>query len=104
MRKVLLGMLVLAAVLPLVSGCGQETAGQGETVYAEEFEDGAENYLDLQQSCPVCGGNPIKQKLHAELEGKRVYFDGKECVKKFKKNPSRFKRKLDRQLEDYLGG
>ena len=87
------GVLVLAVLLGAAAGCGDSSGTRGSRA-AKTFEDGAEKYDPMQMRCPVCNGTPLKPGLHAEADGKRLYFDKKECVKKFKQNSGKY-------LKDY---
>lgn len=100
-------MLVLIAGLgaALFSGCGGVgNEGRGEQVFASEIEDGAEKYDRSQYNCPVCEGQPIVGDYYAEVDGKRIYFDKKECETKFKENPDRYVGDMEsyreRQMEE----
>ena len=57
---------------------------------AYNFRDGAPKYYDEQKACPVCGGEPIKEDIHAEYQMKRIYFDKDECAQKFQESPQEY--------------
>ena len=49
-----------------------------------------------QTKCPVMG-YPINKKLHADYNGKRVYFCCESCPETFKKDPATYIKKLEDQ-------
>ena len=49
-----------------------------------------------QTTCPVMGGK-INRKLHADHDGKRVYFCCPGCFEPFKKDPAKYIKKLEDQ-------
>ncbi|SHI83602.1 YHS domain-containing protein [Halodesulfovibrio aestuarii] len=49
-----------------------------------------------QKNCPVMGGE-INKDLHADYNGKRVYFCCPACGPQFKKSPEKFVKKLEDQ-------
>lgn len=95
MRMKAVAGLMMVLGLCVAAGCGGGGGGaQQSPTQAREIQDGAEKYDPPQVSCPVCGSKPISGDYHAEVEGKRIYFDKKECEKKFKQNSEKY-------LEDY---
>ncbi|NOY80444.1 MAG: YHS domain-containing protein [Kiritimatiellaeota bacterium] len=49
-----------------------------------------------QAACPVMGGK-IDKQFYADYQGKRVYFCCADCIAAFKKDPTRYLRKLQKQ-------
>ena len=95
MMRTALFLAVLAVFLGgVIVGCGGNdyTPGEGgEPVgMAGEIDDGVQNYNDNQSQCPVCGEMGLRPNFYAEVDGKRVYFDKKECMEKFKQNTSKY--------------
>ena len=99
MKKLLMTLVIGALLSVGFVGCGDEGGGDaqasgGKTVVARRIQDGAKKFNQFQLRCPVCKGKPIKGEFHYDLEeGRqqgRVYFDKKECVEKFKQNPSKY--------------
>lgn len=96
-------MLCVACVL--IPACSEEyPKPAGEVKTADEIDDGANKYWPMQRKCPVCGGQPIQADYHAELNGKRVYFDKQECVEEFKEDKAKYEEELKQQLmQDVMG-
>ena len=95
MKNILIvAVLVTLALLSLsFVGCGQEAADSGSSdmpTMAYNFRDGAPKFYDEQKTCPVCGGEPIKEGIYATYQGKRVYFDKEECATKFEESPEQY--------------
>jgi len=97
MKKVLIGIVVLAMVGAVFVGCGGANPADKEKnkpdVPARTIKDGAEKYDPFQGQCPVCR-KPIRADYHAQVEynGKsgRIYFDKQECAETFKENPEKY--------------
>ena len=87
-------LVVCLGLFAAIVGCGDsEPEGMGEAgvpVMAWTIEDGAEKYAPQQDKCPVCGGRPIAEEFHTEVDGKRLYFDKQECVTKYEQNPDEY--------------
>jgi YHS domain-containing protein len=49
-----------------------------------------EAQTEVNNTCPVMIGQPIKKKLFVDYQGKRVYLCCRPCVKAFKKNPEKY--------------
>ncbi len=107
MKKLLTGIIVIAMVGLVASGCGGSGQGGGgeknkPDVPARTIKDGAEKYDQFQGQCPVCR-KPIRADFHAQVEydGKsgRIYFDKKECEEKFKKNPEKYMKNYRSPME-----
>lgn len=47
-----------------------------------------------QTSCPVMGG-PVNKSIHADHDGKRVYFCCGKCVDAFNQDPAKYIQKLE---------
>ena len=59
-----------------------------------------------QTTCPVMGGT-INKQYYSDYQGKRVYFCCPACIPEFKKDPSKYVKKLEDQgivLEKTPGG
>lgn len=55
-----------------------------------------------QTKCPVMGGT-VNQDIHADYNGKRIYFCCQACPGEFKKDPDKHMKKLENEgveLED----
>ena len=95
----LIFLLALSCVVFASSGCGKpQSAGDQPTTYgtARAIDDGAPKYFEAQMACPVCGRQGLVAEYHVDVDGKRVYFDRKECVEKFTQNQSEYVEKLDK--------
>jgi YHS domain-containing protein len=96
MRRVLILALYAAIGLLTVSaiGCGEkgnsDQQATGKPTMAYEFRDDAPKYYSQQRTCPVCGGQPIKEDVHVTHQGKRIYFDKEECATEFEENPEKY--------------
>lgn len=86
---------------------------QGQRVYfccpscVDKFKENPEKYIEKlkkehvrikdvrkpQETCPVMGGK-IDKSIHADYEGKRVYFCCQACVSKFEENPEKYLQKM----------
>jgi len=106
MRKVLLAGVVLALVCVGIVGCEKGgTAPQGEEIpTAVQFKDGADKYFMYQHKCPVCDGQPLSADYYVDTEKGRVYFDKQECAEQFKANKEEMLKKLEKQIDDTMGG
>ena len=82
MNTFLKSLAALAIMAMLGIGTGLATG----TAYAAE----------PQTKCPVMG-YAINKKLHADHNGKRVYFCCPSCESEFKKNPEQYIKKLEEQ-------
>jgi len=89
--RVILGGLAIGAVL--VAGCGRK-----ETAVTASHEGGGTAAVapaaKPQTTCPVMGG-AINRSIHADYEGKRVYFCCNACVSTFKADPAKYIKKLE---------
>jgi YHS domain-containing protein len=52
-----------------------------------------------QTLCPVLG-NPINPDLHADYNGKRIYFCCPPCVARFQQNPEAYLEKLNQMGQE----
>ncbi len=93
-----LGMIALSAM-----GCGKQSSGEGtksdRPTMAYDFRDGAAHYYEEQKTCPVCGGQPIKEGVYATYQGKRIYFDKEECADKFESSPQEYIQKWQERIQ-----
>jgi len=100
-----LGVLICGA---LMSGCGGDPTGgrTGDQVEtrARYITDGAPKYNPDQKQCPVCGAPDLHADQYVDVEGKRIYFDKKECVDEFQNNQSQYLPNLQGGEEDGEGG
>lgn len=106
MRKVILAGVLLALVCVGIMGCEKGgTAPQGEEIpTAVQFKDGTEKYFLYQHKCPVCGGEPISADYFADTQKGRVYFDKQECLDEFNANKEEVLKKLEKQIDETMGG
>jgi len=107
MRTMLIGTVVALLLCVGVIGCGQEDtveAKQEAPPNAASFQDDERPFYDMQMECPVCGGQPIKQELHADTDEGRVYFDKQECVDKFQQNPDQHMKKFKEKINKMMMG
>jgi len=74
-------------------GIGDRGGDKVETM-AKYIQDGVPNYNDEQKQCPICGAPGLHADQFVDVEGKRIYFDKKECVQKFKENQSAYLSKV----------
>lgn len=108
-KKLAVGAVALVLAASVFVGCGGDGNGgapgtkTGVANIAMEFDDDAKKFFPYQQKCPVDGGT-IKQEFHADVNGKRVYFDKQECVDKFKQNQDEYLPELRKQMESYMRG
>jgi len=51
--------------------------------------------LKPQTTCPVMTGQPIDKSLYVDYKGKRIYVCCAGCLKKLKKNPEKYLKKLE---------
>jgi YHS domain-containing protein len=82
-----------------VAGCGSNSGNGGEPesfLPAGNIGDGAKPMNPQQIDCPVCGQS-IDPKIHTKSEKKRVYFDSKNCLKKYTQNPDTYREKVMQQ-------
>jgi YHS domain-containing protein len=49
-----------------------------------------------QTTCPVMG-SPINKNIYTDYLGKRIYFCCNPCVQEFKKDPEKYRQKLEAQ-------
>lgn len=89
LRQTLVLGIALVFGFGLVTGCGSKSS-QRDDLRANDIDDGAEKYSSMQNKCPVCGGKPISADIHSNVNGKRVYFDKKECKEKFDANSEKY--------------
>ena len=86
--------LALAGIALILNACGEGEAGVSTETRARYILDGTPKLFRDQEKCPVCGGSPLHVDHHADVNGKRVYFDSEECVQKFKENQAEYVAKL----------
>ena len=90
--KILTVSAVLLSVICLsMMGCKKEEQPETEPASATQTEI-------AQKTCPVMGG-AIDPSIYVDHEGRRVYFCCPACVDKFKKDPEKYLKKLDEQLQ-----
>ncbi len=106
MRKVLLAGVVLALICVGMAGCEKGgTAPEGEEIStAVQIKDGADKYFMYQHKCPVCGSEPISGDYYADTEKGRIYFDKQECLDEFNSNKEEVIKKLEKQIDETMGG
>ncbi len=103
MKKLVAGCVIICVLSFLVVGCDAKDTGQKDIISAMQIDDGAEKYRQMQFRCPVCGQKGIKPEYHASVDGKRIYFDRRKCMEKFKKNPGKYLEKYKKMLQESLG-
>lgn len=79
--KTALRALALTAVLLAAGGAGAAAVSTGTAAKAQTV-------------CPVMGGK-INGSVHADYEGKRVYFCCGGCPAEFAKDPAKYVKKLE---------
>ena len=115
MKKLALICAALGVFALLATGCSGRSADKDESTNrpAIEIQDGAQKYDSFQFNCPVCGEPGIKGEFYADVNGKRIYFDKKECAEKFKGDSEKYLKKYqemkrspggDRSRENSSGG
>ena len=98
-RQTMWGLVAVAALALVVTACANcplcRSLGIGTGKKAETGEAPAAASIQ-QKTCPVMGGK-IDPKVYVDHEGRRIYFCCPACPETFKKNPSKYLAKLDRQ-------
>ena len=95
MTRLLVVTVILTVVLGGFAGCdGDDGVGMSGRPprAAGTIEDGKQKFFVGQIECPVCGGQPIKAEHHAQVDGRRLYFDRAECADKFESERQRYLR------------
>ena len=92
---------VLAAGGMALSGCGGGGPSTGDEVeaMAKYLEDGAAKFYKNQAWCPVCGSGGLNENYYVDVNGKRIYFDEKECQQKFENNQSQLLDRFKKHIE-----
>jgi len=105
-RAVMAGLLVLALCVLTVAGCGQDgsSGASGKKrlrkyIAAKNIEDGAEKYDRVQSRCPVCDAQGVTAEHYVDVDGKRVYFDKKECKEKWEENQAKYLKKMKKRKQ-----
>ena len=107
-RAVMAGLAALALCVGMVAGCGDGQSSRENNkqrpASAEDIDDRAPKYLENQIKCPVCEIPKLREEIYVDVDGKRIYFDKKECRKKFEENRSKYLQKLDKWKKGTSGG
>ena len=87
-RVYVAGAVALLAASLILAGCGSDDGSASASRTPET----------AQKLCPVMG-DPIDKDIYVDHDGRRVYFCCKLCPSKFKKDPAKYLKTLDKQLE-----
>ena len=90
MKNVAIMLLVLSFALFSLYLTGCDSEGN------HEHHDGEMSGGKAQTICPVMG-NRIDRNIYADHNGKRVYFCCSACIGKFKSDPEKYIKKLEKQ-------
>lgn len=71
-----------------------ETVKKDPAKYISKLENNGLALEKTQTTCPILGGK-IDKKVHADYNGKRVYFCCAGCIEQFKKEPDKYLKKLE---------
>ncbi|MGB2754322.1 MAG: YHS domain-containing protein [Phycisphaerae bacterium] len=88
LRLVVLSAALVGAVALFAAGCKKP----------EEPAPSAAREEIAQKICPVMG-EPINPNIHADYEGRRIYFCCTSCLKAFEKDPEKYIAKVDEKLK-----
>jgi len=90
--------------LMVAGGCGRQEAVPTpaptpgvSTEAVKEPAPAAETQI-AQKLCPVMG-QPINKEFYVDYQGRRIYFCCQMCVDTFKKDPEKYVKKVDEQLQ-----
>ena len=106
MKKAFFGLALLVVLCVGFVGCNgggsQEEAEEVPTAW--QFHTDQPKAFEGQRTCPVCGGQPIKEEFYADTDAGRVYFDKQACVEEFKGNEDQYLQKLRQGAAGQMGG
>ena len=92
-RMILILLVVTVFAVAVSSQLAYASCGMCKTKAAEKYGDGE----IINQSCPVMGGKVDNDTLYkAEYKGKQIGFCCSACVEKFKENPNKYMKKIEK--------